>query len=346
MIPLSGLKVKEVIVHEIPKGRAGEDSPDPLLSATSSPLTLGIRHFFERKIAETAGHKGCLGVQFDPDTQSSTPQLVEGLLSGACGLVETSQELAKNLAKIQTAVNSEGLLACVTFDHGSVASVAMMKLENEAGVRLVREHEGEERELRLELIEDLLLTEKTRVFKLAVFLRISSDEIDAHVADRQRSYTDSNAVADFFLKDFLGCEYRLQPTIATRNFLDATQNFLNESVDDDDERLKLAVDLISYLGTDASQIGVKDFAAKYMDAAQATQYFVAMESASVPIDNFVRDIDLVRSAVSNMMYIGKESKVAVIAPPSVARERFSTGQDEHGNPELRIQDSFRASRKR
>ena len=176
-IPLTGLKVQQFIVHEIPRRAPGSTTnPPPTLSSAPSSLTAALRAFFETKIGQAASSSACFRVEFDPEADSPVPEMIRFWFADTSNLVASSQDMAKHLVDAQNAVNSEGLLAAVPFEHGSIQCLALLKLENEDGVRVRRSGPAGSQRLDLELIDDLLLTRKTRTFKQAVIMRIADGE--------------------------------------------------------------------------------------------------------------------------------------------------------------------------
>ena len=304
-IPLTGLKVQQFIVHEIPRRTPGSNAnPQPNLSSAPSTLTDRLRDFFETKIGEAASSSACFRVEFEPDAESPVPDIVRSWFGTTSDLVTSSQDMARHLVAAQNAVNSEGLLAAVPFDHGMLRCLALLKLENEDGVRVRRHGPAGSQRLDLELIDDLLLTRKTRTFKQAVIMRIAKDEYAVWVADHQRGYTSANPVATFFLHDFLGCRLLVDARVATRNFFTSVKEFTNTQITNEDERLALDIHTVSFLTENAPTLSISDFAGRYLPVESRREFRKFLTERDVPADRFDKDTELIMPRLRTVAYRG------------------------------------------
>ena len=344
-IPLTGLKVQQFIVHEIPRQpRASSTTAQPNLSSAPSVLTDRLRAFFERKIGEAASSSACFRVEFDPVATSPVPDIIRAWFEDTGDLVASSQEMARHLAKKQNAVNSEGLLAAVPFEHGSLQCLALLKLENEDGVRVRRSGSAESQRLDLELIDDLLLTRKTRTFKQAVIMQLPGEEYSVWVTDHQRGYAPSRPVAAFFLHEFLGCRLLVDARVATRNFFTSVKEFSNTQIAAEDERLALDIHTVSFLTENAPTISINDFASRYLPVESRRDFRIFVAERDVPADTFEKDIELIRPRLRTVAYHGAAG-FRVKGPPDAfkARVEFEDPQvvdGADGETIMKIRDRF------
>lgn len=116
-----------------------------------------------------------------------------------------SQGIAMYLYEQQPGDSPEGLLAVMLGTIRNNPAVAVMKLQKLAGLQ-VREAQTEEgmRTLTVEILSELMLTEKTRVFKVAVFVKDADNVIHGRVSDEQLGSNAGGGVAPFFMH-VLGC---------------------------------------------------------------------------------------------------------------------------------------------
>ena len=83
----------------------------------------------------------------------------------------------------------------------------------------------------MQVLDDLVLTEGTRLFKAALFLRGSTDDFTGVACDSQLGISANNHMALFWL-NFLGCKFIVDPRVSTQRFFDATLAFVSQTVSD------------------------------------------------------------------------------------------------------------------
>ena len=76
----------------------------------------------------------------------------------------------------------------------------------------------------MSVLNNLVLTDGTRLFKCAMFVRNADGEIDALASDDQRSQGYGDMMAAFWRR-FLGADYVQVPKIVTKQFFEATMSF-------------------------------------------------------------------------------------------------------------------------
>ena len=131
------------------------------------------------------------------------------------GLIETSKAVAQHLFNAQQNVRSSpGLLVVASGTVDTGACLAVLKLQKQEGLNLERVGSSGAETYSLEHLKRLMLTNDTRVFKVALFEAdgvVDPDDVHALVSDKQRFSSPEKRMADFFLKGFLGCRLRDDP---------------------------------------------------------------------------------------------------------------------------------------
>jgi hypothetical protein len=151
-----------------------------------------------------------------------------------------SQQMAMHLHASQTGVNPAGLLVVSSAVVDGNRALAILKLEKESGVRVHEDKTADgRRTLSMEHIRELMLTDRTKVFKVGLFYPTTGGTVEGLVSDKQRGYQPQNEVADFFLKRFLGCALKQLPPVVTQDFLQATEQFINDEVSTRPRRLDI-----------------------------------------------------------------------------------------------------------
>ncbi|MEW6114838.1 MAG: nucleoid-associated protein [Thermodesulfobacteriota bacterium] len=218
------LQIARLVIHDIPRKLGG--APAPLvLSDTESDVDEETRRFLQSRMISVASPPNAFRVRFDPGSGSPVPSQVEYLLRSEAELVGISRIFAEHLNALQTGVNSAGILVVAECRIGSDPIVAIMKLERDEGVRIEPSDRDGLRGFTVIQTRNLIMTSRTKVFKLAIFAIVGS-EIMGIVCDQQRGYRPTKEVAEFFLR-FLGCQLLEEPSITTKRFYQATEDFVN-----------------------------------------------------------------------------------------------------------------------
>lgn len=158
-----------------------------------------------------------------------------------------SQEMARHLYLCQKGNSPEGLLTVCEVDVAGHRGLAVLKLEREQGARVELANTSGGRTFSVQHLRDLMLTERTKVFKVGLFVQTGADlaSIDGAVCDTQKSY--DGTVAHFFLEQFLGCRLREKPELTTKRFFEATERFINEQVTEPEKKAQYQVALLAEL---------------------------------------------------------------------------------------------------
>lgn len=331
MADYSSLRIESLIVHEVPTVVRTSGSGQPTLSEVESPMTPEVRNFFEERLRATLSDAAFPAIVIE-GTSSPVPALVEGLLRNPGDLVAPSQQMAKRLFEVQTGVNSPGLLAVARGRVGSVATIAVVKLEKEHGVRVRPETVAGLKTLSVEHIRDLMLTEKTRVFKTGLFSEGDSG-LDIVVCDHQRQV--AHTVAGFFLRDFLGCDLAARPDVETRTFMHAVEKWINDRVENPEERSAYAVALISEMNSQRTTVTPASFAAEHIKVKHRQSFLEALTSSGASAKRFVKDTALVEPQLRRIRY-DVDTGVAVIAPPDAIGKSVTVIEKPNGRAQIQV----------
>jgi hypothetical protein len=268
---LGKLTIKRIIIHEVPRHFRRDTGSSPTYSEVESPLDADLRMFFREKIIETVGSSSAFDVIFDTATSSPVPLFVRELFAGdGANFVELSKKIAKHLHDAQGGVSPGGLVTIIDCSLGVKPAVGILKLEKEEGVRLRETIQEGLRTFDVSYIRDLILTRKTKLFKVGFFY--PPDDADAEpggtVCDEQRGFNPKTEVAGFFLKEFLGCCLSEDPRISTKQFFLAAQEFFNHQIKDPVARTQAMTHLLSELTNQKAKVNIRDFARDHLPTQQ------------------------------------------------------------------------------
>lgn len=298
------LVVESVVVHYVPTAR---DDPDGEVLLTDAPIPLepGLHQYFREKIASRLEDNGLASVD-DTDVESPAPNLIGEIVSDPGRLVDASKVLAVHLDTIQTGNNSSGLLAVATASVAGKGFVAIIKLEKERGIRFAINQVDGQNVVDMELLRNLTLTDKTKVYKTALLGPTdpgSSHSIEGFVADDQRGRTDGVQVATFFLSRFLGCKPKEPAARLTFEFVKAVNHVISESVSDPETKGQYQVALLAAMQDNSADVRPRSFADQNLAPEHREPFFEELEK--VGIDRtavFPKDTSIVKVAKFRMTF--------------------------------------------
>lgn len=341
---LSTLKVVRVIIHDVPYHAKRDASSVPVLSEVESPLTGDLPLFFAERIKATVAGPSAFAVIVTPRSSSPVPKLIAALLKGTPNFVRDSQEIARHLHAIQTGVNPGGLLAVIECVLSNQArAIAILKLEREEGVRLRQSKLGGKATFDLGHIRDLIFTEKTKLFKAGLFVRDPNGEIEAKVSDQQRGYLPRIEVASFFLGEFLGCQLREDPTVSTKHFFEATEEFLNTVIADPLDRANYHMHLISEITSQRSSLNPRDFANTYLKVEDRQPFLQHLSDGGIPIEPFPKNTELIATRLKTTI-LEFESGIQLRGPQPAISEKVSLKKRDETTVEATITDKLKRVR--
>lgn len=307
---LRNLQVNELIVHDIPmklSQRILRETPNtlsekPVFSQVASPVNLEICRFFLDRIAGTIGSTFANDVIFDPLTESPVGTLMnEYFFENGNNRISITQQIAQHLFDIQNAQNSSGLLLFLRCSTGEDTVLAVLKVEREEGVRVKQQIVNDGlMTFDIEHIRDLMLTKKTKLFKIVLFY-LEEEIIKGILCDQQRGYN-NNDIADFFISNFLGCILTEEPKILTKNFFEATQKYINDRIDSSEKKGELLNHLISELTDQRRMISSTEFARRTLPADQRDDFIQYIQDNGATIGDFTKECSLIVSRLKNVKY--------------------------------------------
>jgi 37-kD nucleoid-associated bacterial protein len=300
---LGQLTIKRIIIHEVPRHLRSDTKSTPTYSEVESPLDAQLKMFFKEKVIETVGSSNAYDVIFDAASTSPVPQFVRELLSRKkVNFVDVSKMIAKHLHDAQGGASPGGLITVIDCALGVRKAVGILKLEKEEGVRLRQTTHGGLRTFDVSYIRDLILTRKTKLFKIGFFYPPDGDEGDPSgtVCDEQRGYNPRIEVASFFLSDFLGCCLAEDPRISTKRFFMSAQDFFNEQIEDPVARTHALMHLLSELTNQKAKVNLKDFARDHLPTQKRQPFLSHMEQEGFRTHTIVKNLELIESQTRKM----------------------------------------------
>ena len=186
------------------------------------------------------------------------------------GSSNSRRTIAEHLHSVQSGRNSSGLLTVLLGRTDVGDCVSVLKLEREEGLRFkIDTDPSGRRTVDLELLKELTLTNKTKVFKTSLLMLASPDDprsMYGRVSDDQRGRDDGVGVATFYLATFLGCQLKANPEKVTLDFVQTSERFFNETITNPEKTGRYQVALLAAMQDNKMDIRPGDFAANNLGA--------------------------------------------------------------------------------
>jgi hypothetical protein len=333
--------ISEVMIHDVPRG--GHDATE--MTLTDAPITLDtqLRRYFFEKITGSLRARG-VEVVMDQSQDATVRDAIARVLRSSTALAQQSRLMAERLHQVQTGVNPPGLLTVISGTVDRQPAVTVLKLEREQGIRFrVRRVRGQST-VDLQFLRDLTLTNKTKVFKTSLFTAAErTGTISGRVSDDQRGLEQGRGVADFFLNTYLGCQLRVNPARTTFEFVQTSERFFNEHVQNPETRGRYQVALLSTMQDQRLDISPRSFASTHLATADRSAYNQALRDAGLdPGAAFEKDLSLVKVTGFRMTF---ESGMVLVGGRDDLRERVHIrGEDD--SPGVDIMDAIKQLRGR
>ena len=336
--------VQRVIIHQIPQAKKAEKDDHKIgYSYAPSPLDNPKRIYFRKRI--TSSLQKAFDVVRDPTQPNNVPTLIADFYNGQGDdddFVLMSQGIAEHLHLNQGGNSSAGLVAVVegTIGVGKPPGkcLAVLKLEMEPGIH-IEEIEVNGKKTFEVTLENVTLTEGTRVFKASLFPRFTDIE---HIAglvsdDQLESTTIGRDVAEFFLHKFLGCKMAPTPGESTKQFFTKAIEYFN-TLPDDEEKLRYELLLRAELEKQAPTIDPTVFARESLKVDNRDPFLESMKEPDGRIPIIQKDTSrIVRFLKESWVFL--DNGVRIWGPPEQVRQTLTaikTAKNEDGEPLIRV----------
>jgi hypothetical protein len=306
---LATMTVRSVIFHDVPNER-GDGGTGVVLATDSTRIDARQRRLLTTKLTKVLDSRSAYGIKFAAGTSSPVPNEVRSYTSQAfreANFVATSQHLATHLHQVQNRTISPGLLCVIDIVVGGRHGLVIMKLEREEGAQLELERTGDRTQFAMSVLENLVLTDGTKLFKTGAFLRAGAgdDDFDMSACDSQHRVLDSTEMARFWLS-YLGCAVEEDARVTTSKFFNTTVEFANTYVTDLVDRTQIYESLNTELRSNRRNIVARDFVRDFVPEGLQRACIEFLEERHVPLRTFVKDIQDIRSTLRKLTYVSQE----------------------------------------
>ena len=354
---LKSLTVDSLIVHDVPKKfsknfiKGNPDAPpdEVIFSDVPSAFNNDLIRFFHDKISSTIGSSSAFEVEFDIAlSDNSTQQAVKDYFNAdstdsfpppETKSIRITQDIAKSLHVVQSARNPAGILLFIPCHNQNKHGLAILKVEREDGVRIQRNTtEQGQITFNAQHIKDLMLTNKTKLFKIVLFYK-DGDNIVGFVCDQQQGVIKNREVANFFLADFLGCKLKEEPHVSTKKFYEAVNAYINSSDLTDSEKVDTRTHLISELTNNVATINTLNFAQNYLPSGKVQNFMDTLVQRKIP-SSFPKDIQLIKESIKKVKY-ELECGIKIVGTEEAVKNNLSIAPHDDGRTKFELIDRIR-----
>ena len=300
MIPaeyFATMTVEHVIFHDIPKRAQGGGAP--VLADSVTDMDGAHKAVLKEKLTRTLQSKAAYDIVFNEDTASPVPDSIMEFTDrrySEQNFVDMSRSFAEYLFEQQTGQMSAGLLCIICINIRGRKTVAILKLERERGVDLSLETVDGARQFTMALLDSLVFTDGTKLYKSAMFVNEGNDGYKAVACDTQKVVHSSQDVGQFWLR-FLGCKVTVEPRVATQIWFDATYKFVNDFIADPVQKNDVYTHLISELNSNRATITPDTFTEDYIPREYRQEYRNYLVETGVSVQRFHKDLNDVQHKI-------------------------------------------------
>lgn len=333
---LTSIKIIKAIVHDIPKHKKNDFSIAPVFSQQESKLTESLKLFFKDSIIKALGRDRAFKICYDSESESPVQSNIQNIFSKKSNFVRESINMGQRLFDIQKGYNASGILFIMLCELDNKNACIVMKLERDGGAQLTLNEKTESFDI--SQVENLMLTEKTKVFKIALlFEKDDFDcDFDGDLMDYQINIKMKKDLTTFFVSDFLGCKPYEDPKVSTQKFYNLTTAFIKAGVIEKVEQAKYIQDLNSYLQKNSHQINPKEFSDDYFSTPDLRdRYKNFMDLKRFPFSTFPKDLTLIDSKIKKIM-IAFKNGISIYGNKGVIKENVTLEELEGGEHKATI----------
>lgn len=327
---LLNLSVDRIIIHQIHQKDKDGNSVPPTQSHEFTDFEEKALASFIKRVTDALG-EGSKAVEMEILKKDKTdlPSLVDVMIDQDDeNFAVSSFDIAKKLSDAQRTKNiTGGIVVVFTGKQGfpSQKYLGIIKAEIYNGyAKLIDE---KTKKISLDYIEELLLTPSSKLYKTVAFFEkanysLPCDDLNnkwvVMISDNQINQSDGKAAAQYFFSDFAGCGYPQTSARTTKQFYEATKEFITTLSCPVEEQTDLINALTTYLKVDKSgTVEPSTFAASYFSDPKIQDGFKEfLEEKGLPVTAFTKDIEYIKSKLQTRKVVFNNS-VKIIASPEI-----------------------------
>ncbi|EIE03406.1 nucleoid-associated protein NdpA [Leptospira licerasiae serovar Varillal str. VAR 010] len=300
------MKLEDAIIHWVPNKNS--ESAFELSENTS---LLFDSKFWGKKIEESILKNYTIEVQDIPETPSTVIQNIRLLkFAKQQDFIKYSQRIATILYSAQSKHGiSDGFLIFFRGERNDKSFVCMLKLEGMQGSEA--DFNKQRKAYEMKSLEKVLITNKTKVFKMAFFEFDDGHLMHTYVMDDQ---INRQEVSKFWLVRFLGCRYPQTTEYYTHAFYEFIVKFAGNKRIDSKESLKILSGLYAELNNNNKTLSLAKFAEEYIPPTALAEFNSESSKTDVPQAKFPKSVNAKLKKLINIRKLTLEEGITIQVP--------------------------------
>jgi hypothetical protein len=303
MIDIALLEITGAVFHQVPTKATSEGKASrPMLSTAESTLESRLELFLRDRLTRTFS-RAAQPVVRDEAVASPTPDIVTSALqAGVANIVEPFHPLPALLLDVQAHNSPEGLLAVIRGACGPTPVVVLVKVEQERGMSFETVGSGDDVRVEVVIEEGLVFTDKTDVFKAAIFY-LDDGELAGYLTDDQTGSIYHGPASLYWLGGFLGCKYQVGPDVQTRAWIKGIERLVRSDLGDPVDQDRVFSAMLVELQSNERQIDPERFIERYVPEDAHDRALERLRDAGAPTRRFVKSQDVGTQAPKKKRFV-------------------------------------------
>ncbi|MDR0681149.1 MAG: nucleoid-associated protein [Dysgonamonadaceae bacterium] len=339
-IDTSLLEINKIVIHDVPKHKMGDTSILPIFSERESEISDVLRILFKEKINSALQKHTAFRISYDTQSNSPVPLFISKIMQNEDDFISLSKQITQHLYDIQKGNNSAGIVMIIMGIIKQHPICVILKLERDKGAQL--KLDTVTKTFNATEIEDLMLTEKSRMYKVALLVNQSDFDVqfDGMIFDFQNNINNKKDLNTFFMGDFLGCKPFQDPRTTTKKFYELTYAFI-DTIEDPIIKTKYFTDLNSYLQKNQSTICPEEFVQDYFQETQhKNDYKIFLTQKEFLFESFVKDTDLINAKIKKLS-IDFVNGISIVGTNGVLDDRVKLTTLDDGEHKAEIKSKIK-----
>ncbi|MEX5394670.1 nucleoid-associated protein [Acinetobacter baumannii] len=329
---LINLSIERIVIHQIHR-RTQDGIVKPTAGLDLTRFEDSAMTDFEARVMSALG----------ADSKAVCMEIIEQGSNDLVGIIDklvdfdesnfivSSYDIAQKLTMAQTSVSMSGGIIVVfkgTYGFPVRKFIGIIKADIYSGYK--KNVDEKTQKISLEHIKELLLTPSSKLYKTIGFFEKDSYDPNTNnlndkwmvlISDNQINQQDGKAAARYFYESFAGCGYPQSSARITKQFYDATKEFIISLPQSVERKNDLLNALSTYLKVDQSAtVNPVKFAQTYFDVQTQDSFKKFLGEKVIPTNAFAKDTaHIVNELKSRRVTFNNDVKI--IATP----ELFESG---------------------
>lgn len=342
---INNIKINRVIAHEVVRAKELEQRA-PVESESIIKLDSKGNELVSKRLVDTLSNGShCVEVTVDDEGVNTPFDYVSSMLDSTDeGFIESSKHLSKELSRAQTigsikAGSAIFIQGTCLVDDGEVRFVAIIKADSDQALQKQIREEG----ITLVYINDMVLGQSQRLFKIAFFVEVEkaesglnrrSEDFEIKIFDHMMQNSGSGDAASYFYSSFLKCKLSHNASRQTKEFYEVTRSFIDALPIEQSEKVELKGDVISYLRSNKEIISPREFAKDVLPVDQQDKFINLCNEKKIG-QSISKDLSLLKGKLRRQS-VKFVSGVTLYASPDIFKESVKVGDFLDGWTDIKI----------